>query len=865
MTATPLPWDASRTSYVLTLRHLSWDDSQHVGVKAANLGELARAGFPVPDGFVLTTRAHDRFLAANGLGPQSPPEAVRAAPLPVDVAEALLAAVTALGDIPLAVRSSGVAEDLAGASFAGQYETVLGARGLDAVAEAVRRCWASAVSTRVAAYRAAQAQEGASGTTRTDGMAVLVQCLVPAEAAGVAFTANPVTGDRTETLVSAVRGLGDRLVSGEAAPDEWVVHGEGVDCRGELEEAIDADQARAVAGLARRVEAHFGGVPQDIEWALAGGELSLLQARPISTLPERAPAPVPLPVEPPPGFWQREASHFPRPCTPMFRSVTIGPANAAFRRMVDAFGFLAETLEAREIGGWVYMRLVPLGGKDRRAPPAWLMPLLIRLVPPLRRRIRKCVAAMRADEPGRVIQRWREEWQPGFAGRVAELRDVPLPALSDTALDEHLARAVALLAEGFEAHFLLHGALCIALAEFAFTCRDVLGWDEQRAFEMLNGLSEKSTEPARQLAELARLAQERPAVRRALERVDARTVDVLAEADPGFAAAFAAYQREYGCRCLRYELADPTVAETPTLVLRLIRDQLARGFDPAAGAAALARQRGAAVAAARAALAARPTADRRRFERALARAERAYPVREDNEFYTGSAPLALVRYAVRELGRRLAQRRMIAQPDDVFFLELAEAHLAPGDGGSAPAIGSGRGLRALVARRKAERAWVEAHPGPASYGREPGPPPSLRPLPPEARLAMEALLWAVDRIFAAEQSQRSQAAGRIVRGTPASAGRYTGPARVVMGEAEFGKLQPGDVLVCPSTSPVWSVLFPGVGALVTDTGGILSHPAIIAREYRVPAVVATGNATRLLHDSQLVAVDGTAGTVEVVR
>jgi rifampicin phosphotransferase len=129
---------------------------------------------------------------------------------------------------------------------------------------------------------------------------------------------------------------------------------------------------------------------------------------------------------------------------------------------------------------------------------------------------------------------------------------------------------------------------------------------------------------------------------------------------------------------------------------------------------------------------------------------------------------------------------------------------------------------------------------------------------------MEALLWAIDCISAAEQSQRSQRAGELVRGTPASAGRYTGPVRVVMAEHEFDKIRAGDVLVCPITSPVWSVLFPSIGALVTDTGGTLSHPAIIAREYRVPAVVATGNASSLLHDGQVVKVDGTVGTVELL-
>ena len=129
---------------------------------------------------------------------------------------------------------------------------------------------------------------------------------------------------------------------------------------------------------------------------------------------------------------------------------------------------------------------------------------------------------------------------------------------------------------------------------------------------------------------------------------------------------------------------------------------------------------------------------------------------------------------------------------------------------------------------------------------------------------MEALVWTIDRIIAPEGSVQAQVAGTgALRGIAASPGKYTGPVRIIRSEVEFDKLQSGDVLVCPITSPVWSVLFPSVGALVTDTGGILSHPAIIAREYRVPAVVATGNATELLRDGQIVTVDGATGLVEV--
>ena len=223
-------------SYVLSLDTLTRADSQVAGAKAANLGEMARAGLPVPDGFVLTTDAFDRFMQANGLPADSTPARVSAAPLPDDVTAALAAAAAPFGDVAFAVRSSGVAEDLPGASFAGQYESVLEVRGLEALA-AVRRCWASAFSERIATYRAARGQDASR-------MAVLVQRLVPAAAAGVAFTANPVTGARDETVVSAVRGLGERLVSGQASPDEWIVTADTAVCQSRPEGAIEAEQAR---------------------------------------------------------------------------------------------------------------------------------------------------------------------------------------------------------------------------------------------------------------------------------------------------------------------------------------------------------------------------------------------------------------------------------------------------------------------------------------------------------------------------------------------------------------------------------------------------------------------------------------------
>src|SRR5216683_5391636 len=244
------PANATAVSAVVRLDAVDAADAARVGGKAANLGELKRAGFNVPDGFVVIGE---------------PPE---------DLADTL----RALGGGPLAVRSSAVAEDLADASFAGQYETFLNVQGLEQLRKAIGDCRRSASSARVASYRANRAEAAPVE------IAVLVQRMVPAESAGVAFTANPVTGDRSEVSISAVRGLGERLVSGEAQGDQWVVREGNPQRRRSSEDAITADQASAVAGVARSAAAHFG-KPQDVEWAFAGSELYVLQSRPMTALP----------------------------------------------------------------------------------------------------------------------------------------------------------------------------------------------------------------------------------------------------------------------------------------------------------------------------------------------------------------------------------------------------------------------------------------------------------------------------------------------------------------------------------------------------------------------------------------------------
>jgi phosphohistidine swiveling domain-containing protein len=400
--------------------------------------------------------------------------------------------------------------------------------------------------------------------------------------------------------------------------------------------------------------------------------------------------------------------------------------------------------------------------------------------------------------------------------------------MPDEQLVHHIGTAHDLCRDGLRAHFQVNVPNWLAMGDLWAVCHELLGWSHPEVTALLAGLSARSSEPARKLAELAGAAEDSP--------------------------EFAEYVRAYGTRALTLELADPTISELPGLLWALLRDQTTRGYDPVADADFLQARRAEMAARARAALSGRGLA---RFNSALARATEAYPVREDNVFYTHDVPYALLRYALLELGERLRMREQLSERDDVFFLRLPEA---------VAALTSREARHALVALRKGERLWALEHPGPPSYGPDPGPPPSPRWLRWDVRRSMSAMLLVADQVLASDLSNRTampDSTSTTLTGVAGSPGRYRGPARVITSESEFGKLRAGDVLVCPATRASWSVLFPSAGAVVTDAGGALSHPAIIAREHRIPAVVATGMATEVLRDGQIVTVDGTLGVVEV--
>src|SRR5207253_696733 len=277
-----VPTEQCRVSgpLVVPLSTLGAQDLTVAGGKGANLGELIRAGFPVPDGFVITTDAYAAAASAASIDPTDPIAArarLMEMAVPRAVATAVRDAYRALGG-RVAVRSSATAEDLPEASFAGQQDTILDVDGEAALLNAVRRCWASLWNDRAVSYRATQAVD-----ERALGLAVVVQRMIPAQVAGVLFTADPVTGRRRRAAIDAVRGLGEQLVSGAVNPDHYLVDvrsGAVLEPRGDI---VDDARLRELAAIGARIEAHYG-KPQDIEWAIDGEKLWIVQSRDITTL-----------------------------------------------------------------------------------------------------------------------------------------------------------------------------------------------------------------------------------------------------------------------------------------------------------------------------------------------------------------------------------------------------------------------------------------------------------------------------------------------------------------------------------------------------------------------------------------------------
>jgi pyruvate,water dikinase len=796
-------------------------DLGQVGGKAVGLAALRRLdGVRVPDGFVIGTAAFRRAVDEHGSVP---------AHLPADLVAEIEAALDALGGAagPWAVRSSATAEDLADASFAGQQDSFLGVRGLDAAVTAVLGCWASLFGDRAVAYRASHGiDEGALA------MGVVVQRQVDALAAGVAFTAHPVTGDRRDVVIEAVAGLAEAFVAGhDAAVTYRVRAGEIVD-QATGSALLDDAQVLDLAALARRVADAFG-APLDLEWCLDVDGFALVQARPITTL-------FPIPdVQDDEQHVYLSVGHqqmMTDPLRPLGLSVrqlaSLAPMVVAGGRQFVDVGARLAIPPARTAILDMMRRSDPLmfdalATVVVEADPAWApseeptpfpMPVVVGDGPVL-------IASL-VEEADRQVARVTDA--VGTASGPAVF-DAILAAIEDlkawlTAPDNHRA-----IMAGMEASWWLNDHVGAWLGEPDLA--DTL---------TLSAPGNVTSEMGLALVDVADVVRPHPAVVEYLEAVAADSalgesfLDGLASVPggPEVAAAFRGFLDRYGMRCLgEIDLTRPRWSDAPSaLVPALLSDvvhlapgEAARRFDEgrrraeAKAAQVLAEVAAGPDGAARAAATATMIEQVRTFI-----GYREFPK------YVIVRHYAVYREALRREAAALVTAGVLDRVDDADFLTFDELRDAVVLRVADPA---------LIERWRAEFAWFES-------------------------LVLPRVLTS-DGVALSGRYRRDGVPDGALLGLGVSSGVVEGRARVVT-DLGAGDLEPGDILVTAHTDPSWSPVFVAIAGLVTEVGGLMTHGAVVAREYGLPAVVSVDGATRTIRDGQRIRVDGSAGIVEIL-
>ncbi len=870
------------------MTHTAWfdelrkDDIALAGGKGANLGELSHAGLPVPPGFVITTTAYDAFVEANRIadaivgrasltrandpaGFEEVAEGIHAlfsgGKVPGEMADEIRAAYQDLGEdgeTPVAVRSSATAEDLPGMSFAGQQDTYLNVRGAEALLDGVKNCWASLWTARAIAYRARQGIDPA-----TVSLAVVVQRMVESEAAGVMFTANPSNGRRDQATISAAWGLGESVVSGSVTPDSIVVekgsgrvlwretankvvmtvYTEGGTGERPVPEALhrqpvlDDEAAATLTRYGTTIEQYYG-APQDIEWALAGGEFFIVQSRPITALPEpMADPPTDWSVPIPRGTYWRASivEQMPDPLSPLFADLASASVPRSLDKLMEElFGssvFQEGDLAFPTVNGYAYY-YYSLGAFWRLLAKS---PAAFRLL-------------MESGDGGAVM-RWREYARPRYA-RTGEDREAKPP--EDLQAKELLAGAGKLLDAGTEYYTSVQTIIPLAsISEVLFTTfynRLLRREGDPPAQTYLLGFDSMPIRADKSLYDLATWSHEYPGLARTLSGTPTeRILDLLeAEGPPSdvdteewreWRSRFQSHLDRYGHTVYNLDFVNPVPADDPTPLIDTLKFYLrGEGQNPHERQTGIATRREEAT---RLVLERLDAPRRNLFGRLLEWAQGVAPVREDALADVGLA-WPVMRRMLLELGLRLVGAGAAERPADVFWLRRDELEDTAGslDAGQTQLAS----LADLVEQRK--MLW---------RGQRRVTPPQLLP--------RGTWLEVFERLMPAASEEQT---GDTIKGVAASGGRVTAPARVLSGPEDFGQMQPGDVLVAGITTPAWTSLFAMASAVVTDVGGPLSHSSIVAREYAIPAVLGTGVATRRIHSGQSVRVDGDAGTVTLL-
>jgi pyruvate,water dikinase len=882
--------------------------AEHVvgcGGKAVNLGRMLRLGLPVPPGVVVTDRAFREFLDLNRLhGPIASlraeakvrdPESLRRA------AQAIREQVTQAavpprvwqevsGEVrrgrPLVVRSSAIGEDSAHASFAGQLDSFLNVDSEQGLHDALLACWASYWSERSLFYQLSRG-------IRLKGMGVIIQEQVAARVSGVLFTRAPDQGDAL--LVEYGAGTGEALVSGRINPGRIVISRDDLRCErlaeAETSEVTLSDpQLRELASAGLALEDAFGG-PQDVEWAIADdGRLFLVQSRPI-TVAASHPADGGERV-----LWSNANvnENFPEPISPLLYSIAAEGYEHYFRNLGVAFGIAPERIRAMEHplrhligvhGARMYYNLTNIHAVLRQAPFGDLLTEFFNSFVGAGQTPRAHEPAVRRSflgqcvEVGRIAcravglfftlpRRVREFEKAADAFAAATVPD----DLDSRSLPELLAHLRGFLDIRF--HRWLNASLADAAAMLSYGALKRVLRREFPAADLaalhntlLKGLRDVvSSEPVADLWELSRIVRADPRLREVFAiHDDAAVLGAIRERleFTGFRAAFEAYLQAWGFRCSgELMLTVASFQEAPARLVQVIRAYAAlEGESPLD---VLRRQE-----AERSAETGRVLAELRDrkllpplpwptraalVQRLLAWAQRSIGLRERARLKQALL-YSRCRRIVLAIGKRLAERGCLEAREDVFFLTHAELDALLSGSAMFP-----DSVAELVRLRKMAHARLGAMKPPdafelaeGAYLSPPGEPGALAPGGNGVSCGRAA----------SSGGSRPRLAEAELSGLGACGGQATGPAAVLGDVTEFGKLSPGDVLVTRQTDPGWGPVFFLIKGLVMERGGMLSHGAILAREYGIPTVVGVADATRRIAPGQTVSVNGDRGVVHL--
>lgn len=830
---------------IFWLREVKQEHRLMVGGKGANLGDLYR-GMQVPNGFCLSAKAYARQSLEAGWWPQmenylgkvdptdlqtveKASEQIRQlilqTPILPEIEQSIVGAYQQLAvddvnqlerELKVAVRSSATAEDLKEASFAGQQDTFLNVSGLAATLQAVKECWASLWNTRALHYRFNRGFDH-----RIVRMAVIVQEMIPAQVAGVMFTANPVTNSREQILIEAVRGLGEALVSGEKAGDTYILDKAGFKlverniANQEQGQMLPDFQIKELALAGCKIEQFYADY-QDVEWAYYQGQFYFLQARPMTTLRAEELKDI---------DWDRLnpiqkdllvtiQERFPEPIYPIDGEVVKAYFNAQFTAM-EKEGYRVPEVDWTKVQQGIF--------PEHFIPPP-IQPGLFTKI----RLLLRLPKTIRIDS-----QREWSRHQEHFGEIIDKLANRDFTTYPFEVIFRYLNDTFNQFEVFVEGRYRLYTLERLPRKVFQWLMDRLFAEGSQEVWEgLVAGVPSITLEINDALEDLARSVAQWPQVKEIiLTNQPEDGWRLLQENDQGrqFIEHYQEFLHRYGDRETTMGLgglASPTWREAPEVVLGILRSMLVdKGITLPKRAQVLAERK----AAAEDRLAQRLSQGLWRWLpvqgliKQMVDYQRSFAAFRENSHYDLTSALDTFRTLFLKLGERLVRMQVLETPEDILYLPYGEIKKAFFD------------------------IYLHQNPDPIGYK-------NLVEIN-KAKQIQRLDAWQTRKNL---QNQDNE---QMLQGYPVSGGVVTGVARVINTPADFGRLQPGEILVAPYTNPAWTPLFATASGMVVDVGGVASHAAIIAREYAIPAVMGIAGASRLIQDGQTITVNGSTGMV----